>query len=101
MPYVFKHTSKGPVIEVNSEEIIFIDQFGIMVELADEYQDFLPTLKTFIADKLRVFLEEEIDAMSSLMGGVRPFAEYLNSMAKIKEFELVFLPAVRQQENQS
>jgi hypothetical protein len=101
MSYKILPSQQGPVIQKDDGEIIFLSQFGHLVELLGEDPDLIKNIKDFLAQKIRETLELEIQGLYEPTPGVGSFVPYLNSIGTLREFEYSALPTFQQADNQS
>jgi len=99
MSYKILHSEKGPIIQLEDGEVFFVEQFGHLAELYDQYENVLTDIKDFLSAKLREFLETEILSMYEMTPTNPSFAQYLNTIGKMREFEFAVLPGIKELEN--
>jgi hypothetical protein len=101
MPYTILPSQQGPVIQKDDGEIIFLSQFGHLVELLQEDPELIYKIKNFLAQKIRETIEIEIEGLYEPTPGVGGFVPYLNAVGTLREFEYSALPTFQQADNQS
>ncbi len=85
-------SQQGPVILTDEDEVIFLFQYGHLMELYYEDQDIVSKIKTFISEKIKEYAELESKALfDPATPGQGLLQIYINSINTIKEFELTYL----------
>lgn len=97
--YKILPSQQGPVIVTDEDEVIFLFQYAHLVELYYEDDKILDKIKDFVSEKLREYVEIEINALKDAnTPGQGLLQNYINSIHNIKEFQYNALPQFKSQD---
>ena len=99
MEYKFVRTTTGPAV-IGEDEVLFLGDFGALMDYIDADPEFVVKAKTFVAEGLREIAGNIADGMfATVVGGEQTQAlyGYINSVRQLQELERNFLPAVQGQ----
>jgi hypothetical protein len=96
MEYKFVTTIQGPVVQ-GEDEILFLNQFGQLLDYVEEDPEFLDKVKDYVASGLRDVASSVADSLTvQVVGGDQTPALYgfISAVSHLKQFEHNYLRSV-------
>jgi hypothetical protein len=96
MEYKFVTTIQGPVVQ-GEDEILFLNQFGQLLDYVEEDPEFLDKVKDYVASGLRDVASSVADSLTvPVVGGDQTPALYgfISAVSHLKQFEHNYLRSV-------